>query len=98
MPPRYDRLAVTALRLAPDVQMQRDYHMLRFPGRWKAPLRRLAQNQRGGDVASIPIASLNDAITTLIPDSVVTMKYAGRGDDDEDWLLAYRQINPTGFW
>src|SRR5262249_41120819 len=32
------------------------------------------------------------------PDSVVTMKYAGRGDDDEDWLLAYRQINPTAIF
>jgi hypothetical protein len=78
--------------------MQRDYHVLRFPGRWKAPLRRLAQAQRGGDVASIPITSLNDAIAALVPDSVVTLKYAGRGDADDDWLLASRPINPTAIF
>lgn len=73
MAPRYDELAVTVLRLDPAAPITRDYHLMRFPGRWKGPLRRLAQAQRGGDVASIPIASLNDAITALVPDCVVTL-------------------------
>jgi hypothetical protein len=90
---RYDQLAVTALRLVPDEGCEREYHLLRFPGKWKRPLRRLAQSRRGGEAASIPIASLNDAIAALVPDSVVTLKYAGAGDADQDWLLAYNQIN-----
>ncbi len=98
MAPRYDELAVTVLRLDPTAPITRDYHLMRFPGHWKEPLRRLAQVQRGGDVASIPIASLNDAITALVPDCVVTLPYAGRGDDDQDWLLAYRQVNPKAIF
>ncbi|GIJ36326.1 pPIWI_RE module domain-containing protein [Micromonospora sediminimaris] len=98
MAPRYDDLAVTVLRLDPAAPIQRTYHLMRFPGRWKEPLRRLAQAQRGGDVASIPIASLNDAITALVPDCVVTLPYAGRGDDDQDWLLAYRAVNPAAIF
>jgi hypothetical protein len=93
MAPRYDELAVTVLRLDPATPIERDYHLMRFPGRWKAPLRQLALAQRGGEVASIPIASLNDAVTALVPDCVVTLPYAGRGDDDQDWLLAYREVN-----
>lgn len=98
MAPRYDNLAVTVLRLDPAVPMERSYHLMRFPGHWKEPLRRLAQANRGGDVASIPIASLNDGITALVPDCVVTLPYAGRGDDDQDWLLAYRPVNPTAIF
>ncbi|TDC50775.1 DUF3893 domain-containing protein [Micromonospora sp. KC207] len=98
MAPRYDNLAVTVLRLDPATPIERTYHLMRFPGRWKEPLRRLAQAQRGGEVASIPIASLNDAITALVPDCVVTLPYAGRGDDDQDWLLAYREVNPAAIF
>jgi len=92
--PRYNELAATVLRLDPAIPLERDYFLLRFPGHWKEPLRRLAQARRGGDDASIPIASLNEAITALIPDCVVTLKRAGQGNEDEDWLLAYREINP----
>lgn len=98
MAPQYDQLAVTVLRLDPAAPITRDYHLMRFPGRWKEPLRRLAQAQRGGDVASIPISSLNDAITALVPDCVVTLPYAGRGDNDQDWLLAYREVNPKAIF
>ncbi|MFE7869882.1 pPIWI_RE module domain-containing protein [Micromonospora humida] len=98
MAPQYDELAVTVLRLDPAAAITRDYHLMRFPGRWKEPLRRLAQAQRGGDVASIPIASLNDAITALVPDCVVTLPYAGKGDNDQDWLLAYREVNPKAIF
>ncbi|GAA1801323.1 hypothetical protein GCM10009682_23940 [Luedemannella flava] len=91
--PRYDHLAVTTLRLDPSVAMPRVYHQLRFPGVWKDPLRRLAQAARGGSVASIPIQSLNDAITALVPDCVVTMTRATQGNDDQDWLLTYRKID-----
>ncbi|GAA3450550.1 pPIWI_RE module domain-containing protein [Dactylosporangium matsuzakiense] len=98
MAPQYDELAVTVLRLDPAAPVTRDYHLMRFPGRWKEPLRRLAQAQRGGDVASIPIASLNDAVTALVPDCVVTLPYAGRGDNDQDWLLAYREVNPKAIF
>ncbi|MEX5710499.1 DUF3962 domain-containing protein [Parafrankia sp. FMc6] len=69
----YDDLVITALRLNPTIPIERDYHVMRFPGRWKEPLRRLAQTQRRGDVASIPIASLNKAITALVPDCVITL-------------------------
>ncbi|GAA0360214.1 DUF3962 domain-containing protein [Actinoallomurus spadix] len=98
MAPRYDELAVTALRLNPAAPIERDYYLMRFPGRWKEPLRRLAKARRGGDVASIPIASLNNAITALVPDCVVTLTYAGRSDDDQDWLLAYRDVNPAAIF
>jgi hypothetical protein len=98
MAPRYDELAVTVLRLDPAAPIERDYYRMRFPGRWKEPLRRLAKARRAGDVASIPIASLNNAITALVPDCVVTLTYAGRGDDDQDWLLAYRQVNPAAIF
>ena len=98
MAPRYDHLAVTVLRLDPATPITRDYYLMRFPGRWKEPLRRLAQARRGGEVASIPVASLNDAITALVPDCVVTLPYAGRGDDDEDWLLAYRDVDPRAIF
>ncbi|RSM56786.1 DUF3893 domain-containing protein [Actinoplanes sp. ATCC 53533] len=98
MAPRYDELAVTVLRLDPAHPVRRGYHLMRFPGRWKEPLRRLAQARRGGEVASIPIASLNEAITALVPDCVVTLPYAGRGDADQDWLLAYREINPAAIF
>jgi hypothetical protein len=94
MAPRYDELAVTALHLDPAAPMLRDYYLLRFPGKWKEPLRRLAQARRKGAVASIPIDSLNQAVAALIPDSVVTMAYASQGNDDQDWLLAYRNIDP----
>ncbi|WP_433300970.1 pPIWI_RE module domain-containing protein [Actinoplanes sp. CA-030573] len=98
MAPRYDELAVTVLRLDPAHPIRRGYQLMRFPGRWKEPLRRLAQARRGGDVASIPIGSLNEAITALVPDCVVTLPYAGRGDADQDWLLAYREINPAAIF
>lgn len=98
MAPRYDDLAVTVLRLDPANPVRRGYHLMRFPGRWKEPLRRLAQARRGSDVASIPIASLNEAVTALVPDCVVTLPYAGRGDTDQDWLLAYREVNPVAIF
>jgi hypothetical protein len=93
MPPRYDQLTVTTLRIDPSVAMPRTYYQLRFPGAWKDPLRRLAQANRGGAVASIPIDSLNEAIAALIPDSVITMPYATKGNEDQDWLLTYRKID-----
>jgi len=93
MAPRYDHLAVTALRLDPAVAMPRVYYQLRFPGAWKEPLRRLAQAARAGAVASIPIDALNEAVAALIPDSVVTMAYATQGNEDQDWLLTYRKID-----
>ncbi|MDN3354179.1 DUF3962 domain-containing protein [Actinomadura sp. DC4] len=98
MAPRYGELAVTVLRLDATTPIERDYHLMRFPCRWKEPLRQLARARRGGDVASIPITSLNNAITALVPDCVVTLTYAGRGDDDQDWLLAYRQVNPAAIF
>ncbi|MBI1758767.1 MAG: DUF3962 domain-containing protein [Actinobacteria bacterium] len=95
MAPRYDHLAVTVLQLACDMPIERDYHLMCLPGRWKEPLRRLAEARRNGGPVSIPITSLNDAITALVPDCVVTLKYAGRGDDDQDWLLAYHPVAPA---
>ncbi len=98
MAPRYDQLAVTVLQPDPTHPIERDYYVMRFPGRWKEPLRALAQARRGSGPVSIPIASLNEAITALVPDCVVTLAYAGRGDEDEDWLLAYREVNPVALF
>jgi len=86
------------MRLNPAAPIERGYHLMRFPGRWKGPLRRLAAARRGGDVVSIPIKSLNAAITALVPDCVVTLEYAGRGDDDQEWLLAHRDVNPAAIF
>src|SRR3954451_15921840 len=98
MPPRYDQLAVTALCSTTATPLTRRYYSMSFPGRWKARLRRLAQSETRRDVASIPIAPLNAAITALVPDCVVTLTYAGHGDDDEEWLLAYREIDPRAIF
>src|SRR5690554_6714589 len=98
MAPQYDQLAVTVLRLDPAAPITRDYHLMRFPGQWNKPLSRLSQAQRGGEVTSLPIASPNDPITALVPDCVITLPYAGRGDNDQDWLLAYREVNPKAIF
>jgi hypothetical protein len=98
MAPKYDELAVTVMRLNPDAPIERGYHLMHFPGRWKEPLRRLAATRRGGDFVSIPIRSLNAAITALVPDCVVTLEYAGRGDGDQEWLLAHRDVNPAAIF
>lgn len=89
---RYDALAVTIMRLDPANPIQRVYHAMRFPGRWKAPLRQLAQAARGG-VARIPISSLNETVTAVIPDCVVMLSPATGGDNDHDWLLAYHPVD-----
>ncbi|GGN18724.1 hypothetical protein FHR83_004041 [Actinoplanes campanulatus] len=98
MAPRYDQLAVTVLRLNSEHPFERDYHVMRFPGRWKEPLRALMRTRRADGPVTVPIAPLNEAITALVPDCVVTLAYAGKGDDDEDWLLAYREINPAALF
>ncbi|BCY13184.1 pPIWI_RE module domain-containing protein [Actinoplanes sp. L3-i22] len=98
MAPRYDHLAVTVLRLDPEHPIERDYYVMRFPGRWKEPLRALAQVRRPGGPVSVPIVALNEAITALVPDCVVTLTRAGQGDQDEDWLLAYREVNPIALF
>lgn len=98
MAPRYDYLAITALRPNDAVSAGRGYFSMSFPGRWKPVLRRLAQGATGRDVASIPIRSLNAAITALVPDCVVTLKRAGYGDDDEEWLLAYHAVPPDAIF
>ncbi|GAA2560653.1 pPIWI_RE module domain-containing protein [Pseudonocardia hydrocarbonoxydans] len=98
MAPQYDALAITALRLATDVPLDRAYHVMRFPGRWKEILRQQARARNGREIVTIPIASLNAAITALVPDCVITMTSVGRGNDDQDWLLAHREINPTAIF
>jgi hypothetical protein len=91
MAPQYDALAVTALRLATDAPLDRAYHVMRFPGRWKEILRQQARARSGREIVTIPITSLNAAITALMPDCVITMTSVGRGNDDQDWLLAHRE-------
>ena len=98
MAPRYDHLAVTVLRPDPAFPIERDYYVMRFPGRWKEPLRALMRARRADGPVTIPITALNEAITALVPDCVVTLAYAGRGDTDEDWLLAYREVNPVALF
>src|SRR6185436_17318843 len=98
MAPYYQHLAVTVLRTDPMVAIERQYHIMHFPGRWKEPLRELARAQHGRDKVTIPVADLNSAIAALVPDCVTTMKYAGNGDRDEEWLLAYQEINKVAIF
>lgn len=98
MAPRYDHLAVTAMRVDTAAVTQRGNYCMRFPGQWKPPLRRLVQSTTGRDVVTIPIAPLNAAVTALVPDCIATLSYAGMGDADEDWLIAYREINPQALF
>lgn len=97
---QYNSLAITALRSDPGHPLTRPYQLMRFPGRWKHPLRELAraQTRRTTATVSIPVQALNEAITTLVPDCVVTMTYAAHGGEDQDWLLADEPIDPTALF
>jgi hypothetical protein len=98
MTQRYDQLAVTAMSVDRAVVAQRTYYCMRFPGQWKRPLCRLVQRKTGRDVVSISIDSLNRAVTALVPDCVATLKFAGQGNEDEDWLVAYREVDPRAIF
>ncbi|WP_218038285.1 pPIWI_RE module domain-containing protein [Acrocarpospora pleiomorpha] len=96
---RYNHLAITVLRLDPEYPIKREFYSLGFPRRWKESLRLLATASRdGGEFpARIPIASLNDAISAVVPDCIVTRPYA-TDDASEDWLLAYNPVNPEAIF
>jgi hypothetical protein len=93
---RYNDLVVTVMRLDPEHPIESCYFAMRFPGRWKALLRGL--RQVGGDDGRINLSSLNDAIVAVVPDCVVALPYAERGNDDQDWLLAYDPVDPAAIF
>ncbi|MEU0486472.1 DUF3962 domain-containing protein, partial [Streptosporangium sp. NPDC006013] len=92
-PRRYNNLAVTVVRLAPEYPIKRTFYFLSFPRHWKESLHWLATaSQRNRLTTRIPIATLNDAITAVIPDCIVTQPYVD--DADQDWLLTCNPVDP----
>jgi argonaute-like protein len=90
--PKYEHLQTTAFHIADPTLLNRSYHLLRFPAKWKTPLLKLAARP-DQDTPRIPIKSLNRTLIALIPDIVQVATYATRGQDPI-WIVSDRRIPP----
>ncbi|MDE1675496.1 pPIWI_RE module domain-containing protein [Nocardia gipuzkoensis] len=87
--PKYTELQHTAFVIRPQQfrELTSDFHSIRFPRSWIAPITDLMQSSDSRR-RSVPIASLNRAMLALVPDIAAIGRGVGRPDYVGDWMYS----------
>lgn len=98
----YDKLRTLSFCLKEDVQLQKTFYTLNFPGRSELLQLQAELSERPIDRVSIPISLLNKAIRALVPDIIYISRNAGRSNSNIDenyaWLYSETPVNPQALY
>lgn len=95
--PSYNQLRTVSYRLSTDTQRYlQNWHSIKFPSQWVAPLLKLQADKVGRKIAEsrIPVQTLNSALRALVPDLIsIERNIATDKHPSAPWLYSTRPIS-----